>query len=49
LARVAALSEREIRDIGHAARAFVEKNHSAELHYERLMALYKMALTSRSN
>jgi glycosyltransferase involved in cell wall biosynthesis len=49
LARVAALSEREIRDIGHAARAFVEKNHSAELHYERLMAVYKMALTSRSN
>jgi glycosyltransferase involved in cell wall biosynthesis len=49
LSYVASRSDREIENIGRAARAFVEKNHSAELHYEKLMAVYKMALTSRSS
>lgn len=43
LAGMRSLPSSTVEDMGHAARTFVEENHSKELHYNKLMAVYRDA------
>ena len=48
LEHVLSMSSQQISDMGRAARRKVETDYTADLHYRRLMDLYKMAI-ARSN
>lgn len=44
LSQMSSLPIIQVESMGRNARAFVEDKHSAEMHYEKLMTVYKLAL-----